>query len=42
MISKQAMASEVNFIIRCGKITPKQTNTDPTAVAMDSSTNDRQ
>jgi len=35
-------ASKVNLIIRCGKIVPKQTNSDPTPVAMDSSTDDQQ
>jgi len=35
-------AGEVYLIIRCSKIAPKQTNPDPTPVAMDSSTNDQQ
>ena len=35
-------AGEVNLIIRRGKIVPKQTNPNPTPVAMDSSTNDQQ
>jgi len=35
-------AGEVNLITRCGKIIHKQTNSDTTTVAMDSSTNDQQ